>query len=100
VGGVFGADSAALAGLCCGGKVGRALAKTVTFRSIASSMDFTMNYLVVGDLAMALLLSASGLVLGPFVYYRHEKAWEYFTARREPEHDVAAETRLLPAPAL
>lgn len=80
--------------------VGRALAKTVTFRSIASTMDFTVNYLVVGDLAMALLLSASGLVLGPFVYYGHEKAWEYFAARREPERDVAAETRLLPAPAL
>jgi len=80
--------------------VSRALAKTVTFRSIASSMDFAVNYLVVGDLAMALLLSASGLVLGPFVYYGHEKAWEYFTVRRAPERDDAAETRLLPAPAL
>jgi uncharacterized membrane protein len=75
--------------------VSRALAKTVTFRSIASTVDFTVNYLVVRDLAMALLLSASGLVLGPFVYYGHEKAWEYFTARREPP-----ETRLLPAPAV
>jgi len=77
--------------------VSRALAKTVTFRSIASTVDFTVNYLVVGDLAMALLLSASGLVLGPFVYYGHEKAWEYFTARRAPARDLPAETRLLPA---
>jgi len=83
-----------------GWTVSRALAKTVTFRSIASSMDFTVNYLVVGDLAMALLLSASGLVLGPFVYYGHEKAWEYFAARREASHDLPAQTRLLPAPAL
>jgi len=83
-----------------GWTVSRALAKTVTFRSIASSVDFTVNYLVVGDLAMALLLSASGLVLGPFVYYGHEKAWEYFTARREASHDLPAVTKLLPAPAL
>jgi uncharacterized membrane protein len=83
-----------------GWTVSRALAKTVTFRSIASSVDFTVNYLVVGDLATALLLSASGLVLGPFVYYGHEKAWEYFTARREAPHDLPAATKLLPAPAL
>jgi uncharacterized membrane protein len=63
-------------------------------------MDFSVNYLVVGDLAMALLLSASGLVLGPFVYYGHEKAWEYFAARREPQRDLPVQTRLLPAPAL
>ena len=58
--------------------ISRALAKTVTFRIIATAMDFTTNYVVVGDVASAALLSATGFVLGPFVYYGHEKAWEYF----------------------
>jgi uncharacterized membrane protein len=58
--------------------VSRALAKTVTFRTLATAMDFTTNYVVVGDVASAVLLSATGFVLGPFVYYGHEKAWDYF----------------------
>jgi uncharacterized membrane protein len=61
--------------------VSRALAKTVTFRTIATVMDFTTNYVVVGDVASAVLLSATGFVLGPFVYYGHEKAWDYFGPR-------------------
>ena len=55
----------------------RALAKTITYRTIASAVDFTINYVVVGDVAAALALSATGLILGPFVYFGHEKAWEY-----------------------
>jgi len=58
--------------------ISRALAKTVTFRTLATAMDFTTNYVVVGDVASAVLLSATGFVLGPFVYYGHEKAWQYF----------------------
>jgi uncharacterized membrane protein len=77
--------------------ISRALAKTVTFRTLATAMDFTTNYVVVGDVASAVLLSASGFVLGPFVYYGHEKAWEYFSQGAEEVLDLAAETRLLPA---
>ena len=58
--------------------ISRALAKTVTFRTLATAMDFTTNYVVVGDVTSAVLLSATGFVLGPFVYYGHEKAWEHF----------------------
>jgi uncharacterized membrane protein len=74
--------------------VSRALAKTVTFRGIASVMDFTLNYVVVGDVASAVILSATGFILGPFVYFGHEKAWEYFGARAL---DVAGEPKRLPA---
>jgi uncharacterized membrane protein len=63
--------------------ISRALAKTITFRVIASTMDFATNYVVVRDVGSALILSASGIILGPFVYYGHEKAWEYFSSRRE-----------------
>jgi uncharacterized membrane protein len=56
--------------------ISRPLAKTITYRTIATVMDFTTNYLVVGSVAEAMILSASGFVLGPFVYFGHEKAWE------------------------
>ncbi len=58
--------------------ISRALAKTITFRTIATTMDFTVNYVVTGDLGMAVLLSATGAILGPFVYFGHEMAWDRF----------------------
>jgi uncharacterized membrane protein len=79
--------------------ISRALAKTVTFRTFATAMDFTTNYVVVGDVASAVVLSATGFVLGPFVYYGHEKAWEYFSRGAHNAIDLATESRLLPASA-
>jgi uncharacterized membrane protein len=76
--------------------ISRALAKTITFRAIATVVDFTTNYVVVGNVAQAAILSATGFVLGPFVYYGHEKAWDYLGGQGEPARD--AEPRLLPAP--
>jgi uncharacterized membrane protein len=73
----------------------RALAKTVTFRTLATIMDFTTNYVVVGNVGTAVIMSATGFVLGPFVYYGHEKAWDYFGERGA---QTAHEARLLPAP--
>jgi uncharacterized membrane protein len=70
--------------------VSRALAKTVTFRTLATAMDFTTNYVVVGDVASAVLLSATGFVLGPFVYYGHEKAWDYFGPQVNEQVDMPA----------
>jgi uncharacterized membrane protein len=78
--------------------VSRALAKTVTFRTIATAMDFATNYVVVGDVASAVLLSASGFVLGPFVYFGHERAWDYFGSPRERTDDLPPSIKLLPAP--
>jgi uncharacterized membrane protein len=68
--------------------ISRALAKTVTFRTLATAMDFTTNYVVVGDVASAVLLSATGFVLGPFVYYGHEKAWDYFGPQVEKKLEL------------
>ena len=79
--------------------ISRALAKTVTFRVIASTMDFATNYFVVRDVGSALILSASGFILGPFVYFGHEKAWEYFSRPRgdadPPRAEVTARTSLI-----
>jgi uncharacterized membrane protein len=73
----------------------RALAKTITFRIMATTTEFTTNYLVVRDVGMAAALSAWGLVLGPFVYYGHERVWERIG--RTPESP--APNSALPAPA-
>jgi len=76
----------------------QAIAKTITFRIIVTTLDFTTNYVVVGDLAMAVALSASGFILGPFVYLGHEMAWDYFGSLGERTLDLPAPTNLLPAP--
>jgi uncharacterized membrane protein len=65
-------------------QMSRALAKTITYRTIASVMDFTTNFVVVGDVATAVGLSAAGFLLGPFVYWGHEKVWDHFTVTKEP----------------
>jgi uncharacterized membrane protein len=78
-------------------RVSRALAKTVTFRTIATIMDFTTNYVVVGDAITAAGLSAFGFVLGPFVYYGHERIWDYYTSSAERSAGAPTQTKLLPA---
>jgi uncharacterized membrane protein len=78
--------------------ISRALAKTITFRTIATAMDFTATYVVVGDLATAAGLSAFAFVVGPFVYLGHEKLWDYYGSPRNRTLDLPAATNLLPAP--
>ena len=75
-----------------------ALAKTITYRTIATIVDFTTNYVVVGNVADAMILSATGFFLGPFVYFGHEKAWEYLVGEPEMKVAPAKEIALLPVP--
>jgi uncharacterized membrane protein len=78
--------------------ISRALAKTITFRTIATTMDFTTNYVVVGDLATAATLSASGFIFGPFVYYGHEWLWDRYGAPAQAAAKPESPAKLLPAP--
>jgi uncharacterized membrane protein len=78
--------------------ISRALAKTITFRTIATTMDFTVNFVVVGDLATAAALSASGFILGPFVYFGHEWLWDRYGSPAEGVAQFEAPLALLPAP--
>jgi uncharacterized membrane protein len=71
----------------------RALAKTVTFRTMATIVDFSTNYAVVQDLATATLLTSSGFVLGPFVYFGHEMAWDRFAPASTAKAEVAAQSQ-------
>jgi uncharacterized membrane protein len=79
--------------------INRALAKTVTFRTIATVMDFTATYVVVGDVATAAGLSAFGFVFGPFVYLGHEMLWDRYGWFAEPKDVSPRPMKLLPAPA-
>jgi uncharacterized membrane protein len=63
--------------------VNRPLAKTITFRTFGTAMDFTTNYVVIGDAATAAALTAFGFVIGPFVYLGHEMLWDYYSAPRQ-----------------
>jgi len=77
--------------------VSRPVAKTITFRTVATVVDFTANYVVVGELAAAVILTAFAFVVGPFVYFGHEKAWDYY----DPPEDALntpVPVKLLPAP--
>ena len=76
--------------------ISRRLAKTITFRMIATAVDFTTNYLATGDLATAVLLTAFGFVVGPFVYLGHEMAWDYFTAPRQSWLEPLRTANLVP----
>src|SRR5262245_42965077 len=59
-------------------RIKQAIAKTITFRIIVSTLDFTTNYVVIGELNTAAGLSAFALVVGPVFYLAHETAWNYF----------------------
>ena len=57
--------------------VGQAIAKTVTYRIIVTTLDFTTNYIVIGELATAAGPSTFNLVAGPLFYFAHEAVWNY-----------------------
>jgi len=63
-------------------KLSRALAKTVTYEGVTAVSEFGVNYLFVRDLAEAAGLTAFSIVISPFVYYVHEKAWDYYDATK------------------
>jgi uncharacterized membrane protein len=64
------------------GNPSQALAKTVTYEGVTAVSEFAVNYFVVRDFAAAAGLAAFSVVVSPFVYYAHEKAWEYFDASK------------------
>jgi uncharacterized membrane protein len=77
-------------------KVSRALAKTVTYEGVTGVSEFSVNYLFVRDLAAAAGLTAFSVIIAPIVYYMHEKAWDYYDARRARPR-AAPVMKLLPA---
>jgi uncharacterized membrane protein len=80
-----------------GVKVSRALAKTVTYEGVTAVSEFGANYFFVRDLAAAAGLTAFSVAIAPFVYYVHEKAWDYYDASKT-RSPTAPARKLLPAP--
>jgi uncharacterized membrane protein len=62
-----------------GFKINHALAKTITYRAIATTTDFSANFYFTRNLTAAAGLTAFAFVVGPFIYYYHEKAWDRFS---------------------
>jgi uncharacterized membrane protein len=75
--------------------VSRALAKTITYEVVTGVSEFGANFLFVRDLAAAAGLTAFSMVIAPFVYYVHEKAWDYYDATKAQPSPAAP--KLLPA---
>jgi uncharacterized membrane protein len=67
-------------------KVSRALAKTITYEGVTAVSEFGANYLFVRDFAGAAGLTAFSIVIAPFVYYVHEKAWDYYDDATKVAH--------------
>jgi uncharacterized membrane protein len=65
--------------------ISRPLAKTITFRTIATVVDFSASYVATGDVITAAGLSAFAFVVGPFVYLGHEKVWDYYSSPQPAE---------------
>ena len=65
-----------------GVKMSRALAKTVTYEVVTAVSEFGANYLFIRDLAAAAGLTTFSIVIAPFVYYVHEKAWDHYDANK------------------
>jgi uncharacterized membrane protein len=73
--------------------VRQAIAKTITFRVIVTSLDFTVNYVVLGEFATAAGLSAFALVVGPLFYLAHETVWNTFGDANKRVDDLLATLR-------
>jgi uncharacterized membrane protein len=68
----------------------RATAKTITYEIVVTTVDFTANFIATGDAVAAFVLTGFALVISPFIYYGHEKAWDCFAGRRLGADVVAA----------
>ena len=70
----------------------RAVGKTVTYRVMVTTADFSANYFVIGEFVTAAGLSSLSLVAGPIAYFAHEVAWHYYgpASARHPNPFEAA----------
>ena len=59
--------------------------KTISFRLISTTIDFTTNLIAIGDLATAAALSAVPIFIGPWIYLGHELAWDHFGGPTAPQ---------------
>ncbi len=61
-----------------------ALWKTVSWRTLGSSLDAIVSYALTGGLGTAGGITVAGGFVNAMVYFMHEKAWETFGWKRSP----------------
>ncbi len=72
--------------------------KTISFRVISTTIDFTTNLIAIGEVATAAALSAVPILIGPWIYLGHELAWEHFGAPAVPHEALPGLGAELPWP--
>jgi uncharacterized membrane protein len=78
--------------------INRALAKTITYEIVTTTVDFGANYVATRDVLTAAGLTVFAAVVSPFIYYGHEKLWDYFSAKPESSGQrISLRTTELPA---
>lgn len=57
----------------------RSLAKTLTWRALATSTTITIVYLMTGQLALSITAGGIEVVAKMILYFLHERAWNKIT---------------------
>ena len=55
----------------------RSLAKTITWRALASSTTMILVYAVTGEITFAVVVGVYEVIAKIIIYYLHERAWAY-----------------------
>lgn len=70
--------------------INRTLAKTITYEVVTTVVDFGANFIATGDVVASAGLTAFAVAITPFLYYGHEKIWDYSRANASSRTVVEA----------
>ena len=65
-------------------KARRSLAKTLSWRILATSDTFLISWLITGTVSMAGAIAGIEVITKMFLYYGHERVWDKIKWGREP----------------
>ena len=54
----------------------RSIAKSISFRIVATLATLVLVYIVTGNLALAGIIGGADMISKFIIYYLHERAWE------------------------
>ncbi len=58
------------------------IAKTITWRIVASLITFTVTWAVTGDIKFGIVVGGFDAVIKMFAYYFHEHAWDTYLEKK------------------